>query len=73
MIEEHVWKYIGVYVSYLGSLCVHHLLCGQVTLVSYQQLVDIFICIPIDLVKPLLDVVEALLIGDVINNLQSTH
>lgn len=40
---------------------------GQIGLVTNQQLVDIVRCISVNLVEPLLDVVETLQVSDVIN------
>jgi len=52
----------------LGLLKVHLALGLQVALVAYQQLVDILARVAVNLVEPLLDVVERLPVGDVINN-----
>jgi hypothetical protein len=55
--------------SHLGCLIVDDLLCCQITLVAHQQLVDILVRVAVDLVQPLLYVVEALLVCHVVNNL----
>lgn len=55
----HVSQTMGSW--YLGCGVVHDLLGGQVTLVSYEQLVDVLAGIAVDLLQPLLHVVEGLL------------
>lgn len=57
--------------QYLGSLVVHNLLGCQITLVANKKLVHILIGIPVNLIQPLLHVVEALLVCDVVHNLQN--
>eukprot|EP00295_Goniomonas_pacifica_P035461 CAMPEP_0175952210 /NCGR_PEP_ID=MMETSP0108-20121206/30620_1 /TAXON_ID=195067 ORGANISM="Goniomonas pacifica, Strain CCMP1869" /NCGR_SAMPLE_ID=MMETSP0108 /ASSEMBLY_ACC=CAM_ASM_000204 /LENGTH=234 /DNA_ID=CAMNT_0017278537 /DNA_START=113 /DNA_END=818 /DNA_ORIENTATION=- len=52
----------------LGSGKIDDLLCGQVTLVSNKHLVDFVGSVAINLVHPLLDIVERLLIRHVVNN-----
>ncbi|MEQ2207986.1 hypothetical protein XENOCAPTIV_022400, partial [Xenoophorus captivus] len=47
--------------AYLGCSVVHHLFGGQVALVADQQLVDVLAGVAVDLLQPLLDVVEGLL------------
>ena len=47
---------------------VDHLLGRQVALVAHEELVHILVGVPIDLVQPLLDVVEALLVRHIINH-----
>lgn len=47
--------------SYLGCSVVHHLLGGQVALVADQQLVDVLAGVAVDLLQPLLHVVERFL------------
>ena len=59
--------------AHLCCLIVDNLLCCQVTLVAHQQLVHIFIGISINLVQPLLDVVEALLVCDIVHDLKGKH
>lgn len=49
---------------YLGCCVVHHFLCGQVTLVAHQKLVNIFTGIAVNFLKPLLDIVIGLLHSD---------
>lgn len=55
--------------SELGGLVVLNLaLVDQIGLVSNQELVDILAGIAIDLLQPLLDVVESLLVGDIVDD-----
>ena len=55
--------------EYLCSRIVHHFLGSQVTLIAHQELVHALIGVSVDLIKPLLHVVEAVLVGDIIDNL----
>lgn len=53
----------------LGGLIVLNLaLVNQIRLVSDQELVDILAGITINLLQPLLDVVEGLLVGDIVDD-----
>ena len=54
--------------NYLCSCIIDYFLCGQITFVADKQLVDGFAGISIDLLKPLFDVVERLLICHIINH-----
>lgn len=56
--------------AYLCCLIIDNLLGCQVTLVSNKQLVDILIGISVNLIEPLLDIVEAVLICHIINHLR---
>ena len=56
--------------AYLCCLGVHHLFRRQITFVAHEQLVDILICISVNLIQPLFDIVETLLISDIVHNLQ---
>lgn len=47
--------------TYLCCCIVYYFLCGQITLVPHQQLVDIFTGITVYLLQPLLDIIERLL------------
>ena len=47
----------------------NNLLGCKITLVTYQELVNIFICISVNLVEPLFDIIEALLVSYIIYNL----
>lgn len=47
--------------SYLSCGVVHHLLRCEVTLVAYEQLVDVLAGVAVDLLEPLFHVVEGLL------------
>lgn len=44
------------------------LLGGQVALVAHQQLVDVLAGIPLDLLQPLLHIVEGLLVRAIVHN-----
>lgn len=55
---------------YLCSGVVNNLLTGQIALVTDQQFVHVLVSVAVNLVKPCLDVVEAVLVSDVIHNLQ---
>ena len=52
----------------LGRLVRHHLLGGQIGLVSDEQLDDVLVGIAVNLVKPRLDIVERILICDVVHD-----
>lgn len=47
--------------TYLCCCIVYYFLCGQITLVPHQQLVDVFTGITVYLLQPLLDIIERLL------------
>lgn len=49
--------------AHLGCGVVHHLLCGEVTLVAHEQLVHVLAGITVDLLQPLFNIVEGLLRG----------
>ena len=53
---------------YLRGRVVDNLLCGQIAFVSDQKFVDVFAGVAVDLLQPLLDVVERLLIGHVVHD-----
>lgn len=50
-----------------GRCVVHHLLDGQITFVPYEQLVDIFASVALNLLQPLLHIVERLLVRAVVH------
>lgn len=50
-----------------GRRVVHHLLDGQITFVAYEQFVDVLARVALDLLEPLLDVVERLLVRAVVH------
>mmetsp|Transcript_24075 Transcript_24075/g.75431 ORF Transcript_24075/g.75431 Transcript_24075/m.75431 type:complete len:267 (+) Transcript_24075:560-1360(+) len=52
----------------LSSLIVHHLLRREIALVPHQELVHVLVGVAVDLVEPLLDVVEALLVRHIIHH-----
>lgn len=54
---------------HLCCLVVHHSLGCQVTLVAHQQLVDVLIGVPVNLVQPLLHIVEAVLVCHIVHHL----
>jgi hypothetical protein len=54
--------------TYLGCVVVYDFLCGQIALVADKELVDTFTSITINLLQPLLDVVEGNLVCYVIND-----
>jgi hypothetical protein len=54
---------------YLASFIRNYSVLSQVALVTHQKLVHIFTGIPVNLVQPLLYVVEALLVSHIIHNL----
>lgn len=47
---------------------IDNLLGGQVALVAHQQLIDIFACVSLDLLQPLLDIVKGLLVRAIVHN-----
>lgn len=47
---------------------IDNLLGGQVALVAHKQLIDIFACISLDLLQPLLDIVKGLLVRAIVHN-----
>ena len=53
---------------YLSGCIVHDFLCGQITFVADEQLVNGFTCVSINLLEPLFDVVERLLICHVVHD-----
>lgn len=46
---------------------VHHLLDGQITFVAYEQFVDVLARVTLNLLQPLLDVVEGLLVRAIVH------
>lgn len=63
--KQMAWLRAG---RYLGDCVLDHLLVRHIALVSYKQLVDALGGIPVDLLQPLLDVVEAVHVGDVVDD-----
>jgi len=47
---------------------IHHFLGGQVALVAHQQFVDVLAGVSVNLLQPLLHVVEGFLVGDVVDH-----
>ena len=54
--------------SYFGCGVIDDLFGAQVTFVTNQELVDVFACIAIDFLEPLLDIVERLLVSTVVDD-----
>lgn len=54
--------------SDLCSVVLDHLLVDQVALVPDEELVDALVRVAVDLLQPLLDVVEGVLVGDVVDD-----
>lgn len=52
----------------LGDCVLDDLLVRHIALVADEQLVDALGGVPVDLLQPLLDVVEAVHVGDVVDN-----
>lgn len=52
---------------YHGRRVVHHLLHGQITFVPYEQFVDVLARVALDLLQPLLHVVERLLVRAIVH------
>lgn len=54
--------------THLSDVVVHDLLVGHIALVADEQLVDALGGVAVDLLQPLLDVVEAVHVGDVVDD-----
>lgn len=54
---------------YLRCLCVHNFVLNQITFVANQKLANTVVCISVDFIQPLFDIVEALHFGNIIHNL----
>ena len=55
-------------VEYLCDCVIDHLLVRHIALVPHEQLVDALGGVPVNLLQPLLDVVEAVHVGDVVDD-----
>lgn len=66
MISIISWRVTKLYTHH-GRRVVHHLLNGQITFVAYEQFVDVLARIALNLLQPLLDVVEGLLVRAVVD------
>lgn len=53
---------------YLSDRVLDHLLIRHITLVAYEKLVDTFGGIAVNFLKPLLHVVEAIHVGDIVDD-----
>jgi hypothetical protein len=62
------WYFQGGDSPYLGHCVLDHLLVRHVALVSYEQLVDALRGVPVDLLQPLLDVVKAVHVRDIVDD-----
>jgi hypothetical protein len=54
--------------SYLGNGVLNNLLIGHIGLVAHQQLVHALSGVAVDLLKPLLHVVERVHVGDIVDD-----
>lgn len=54
--------------SYLRHCIFHDLLVFHIALVTHKQLVDTLGCVAVDLLKPLLNVVERVHVGHIVDN-----
>lgn len=54
--------------SYLGHCVFHNLFVLHIALVTHEQLVDAFGCVAVNFLKPLLDVVERVHVGHIVND-----
>lgn len=54
--------------TYLGNGVLDNLLIRHIALVAYEQLVDALSGVPVNLLEPLLDVVERVHVGDIVDN-----
>lgn len=52
----------------LPLLSGHDAFGGQIGFVTNEEFVDVFACISVDFVEPLLDVVEGFVVGDVVDD-----
>ena len=57
-----------IHTTHLGRLRLDRPLGGEIGLVADEQLVDILARVAVNLLQPLLDVVERLLIGDIVDD-----
>ena len=55
-------------ITYLGNCVLNDLLVRHIALVAYEKLVDALGGVAVDLLQPLLDVVEAVHIGDIVDD-----
>jgi len=54
--------------THLRHCVLHHLLVRHITLVTHEQLVHTLRGVAVDLLQPLLDVVEAVHVGDIVDD-----
>jgi hypothetical protein len=55
-------------VTYLCDRVLNHLLVGHIALVANQELVHTLGGVSVNLLEPLLDIVEAVHVGDIVDN-----
>jgi hypothetical protein len=65
ILNRRCWTYDR---TYLRNCVLHDLLVRHIALVAYEQLVDTFCGISINLLEPLLNVVERVHIRDIVNH-----
>ena len=53
---------------YLCDCVLHHLLVRHIALVAYEKLVDTLCCISVNLLEPLLNVVEGIHVRDIVDD-----
>lgn len=53
---------------YLGNCVLDNLLVRHIALVAYKELVDTLCSVSVDLLQPLLNVVEGIHIGDIVDD-----
>jgi hypothetical protein len=58
----------GYHSTYLSHGVLYDLLVGHIGLVADQQLVDALRCVAVDLLEPLLHVVERVHVGDIVHD-----
>jgi hypothetical protein len=54
--------------TYLRNCVLHDLLVRHIALVAYKQLVDAICSVSVDLLQPLLDIVERVHVRDIVHN-----
>lgn len=54
--------------TYLGDCVLHDLLVRHIALVAHEELVDALGGVSVDLLEPLLDVVERVHVGDIVDD-----
>jgi hypothetical protein len=62
---DRPWRFLG---PYLGNCVFDYFLVRHIALVSHQKLVDSLCGVSVNLLQPLLDVVERIHIGDIVDD-----